>query len=133
MSGAFFAHLLAYLYISGMEFHHSIKPIVVIITYSYRHHRKSVRHLEYDNLSWYVSQSVSDIFNRSAVLVELDPMDGPHQASSLQSMRVAYSDHSSNPVCGFGCYTISHLPHRVTKVLGDTDYVDIKMRVVYSI
>ena len=101
MSGAFFAHLLAYLYISGMEFHHSIKPIVVIITYSYRHHRKSVRHLEYDNLSWYVSQSVSDIFNRSAVLVELDPMDGPHQASSLQSMRVAFSDHSTNPVCGF--------------------------------
>ena len=48
-----------------------------------------------------VCQSVRDIFNRSAVLVELDPMDGPHQASSLQSMRVAFSDHSTNPVCGF--------------------------------
>ena len=73
-SWALFAHL-AYLWNGILSL---IKPIIIIIINCCHNHRKSVlRHLEYDNLSWYVSERYFSSDCR-AILLKLDQqMDLP--------------------------------------------------------
>ena len=72
-SWALFAHL-AYLWNGILSL---IKPIIIIINCCHNHRKSVLRHLEYDNLSWYVSERYFSSDCR-AILLKLDQqMDLP--------------------------------------------------------